>query len=481
VITFLLFARHAPDGWKRQIPLCACYFLALLSKEPSLLLAPLLAFYEHCAREDRNATSLRTKLLRYTPAAGLGILYLEIRTALFGSLVPVLQRAALSWPQTFLSAFALVARYTRLLLLPANLSVFHVFHPSLSIRQPAVLAGIAIVLLSAALVFFCWNRAPEISFSMLWIGFLLAPVLNARWMASNVLTERYLYLPSVGFCWIAAWCGIKIWDARPGRCWMRMEIRAALVFIAAAFVVYGSQATIRRNRDWASDETLYTRTLETDPDADYIRTNLGSLYFDRRDYASAQREWEQALVGKPDSVPTLVDLGLIYTREGRYPDAELALKHALRLKPLLADAHYDYGALLDKTGEPEKALAEYKRAVEVAPLDATAHRWYGKALVARGRHEEGEKEIQASLALEPAYDTYREEIKLLLMEGKNQEAESILRQFLARYPSDAEAHFQLGKLLESAKKLAEARKEYQAGLATDPSNREAEEALKHLP
>jgi protein O-mannosyl-transferase len=480
LVTFLLFARSVPDGWRRQIPIVAAYFLALLSKEPALLLAPLLIFYEHNVRDDRGETSLPTKVFRYAPAACLGILYLAIRTALFGSLVPVLQRAALSWLATFLSAFALVARYTRLLLWPAKLSVFHVFYPSASLREPPVLAGIAIVLLSAGLVVFCWKRVPVISFSMLWIGFLLAPVLNARWMASNVLTERYLYLPSVGFCWIAAWCGAMLWDARPGRNWLRLELRAAALFAVTVFLVYGSAATIRRNRDWLSDVTLYTRTLETDPDADYIRTNLGAIYFDRRDYPDAQREWERAIVGKPDSAPTLVDLALIYMREDRDADAEKLLQRALRLKPLYADAHYNHGQLLDKAEDSAKALQEYQRAVEVAPLDAVAHRWYGRALVARGRLAEAQIELKRSLELQSVYDTFQDLTKLYLDEGKNQDAENVLRKFLVMFPSDAEGHFQLAHILEMTGRTEEARKEYLAGLATDPGNKKEQESLKLL-
>jgi protein O-mannosyl-transferase len=478
--TYLYFARRPPDGWKRQIPLVCFYFLALLSKEPSLLLAPILAFYEYRVREEETNVSPRTKRWRYAPVCAMAILYLLVRTALFGSLVPVLQRAALPWPQTFLTAFALVARYTRLLFWPAKLSVFHVFHASTSLADPEVLAGIAIVGLSAAFVLFCWNRAPIISFCLLWIGFLLAPVLNARWMASNVLTDRYLYLPSIGFCWLVAMCGVKIWDAQPATNWVRLELRAAVIFMLAAVVVAGCAATIRRNRDWQSDVVLYTRTLETDPDASYIRTNLGAIYFDRRDYARAAQEWERALAGKADSVPTLVDLGLIYTREGRYTEAADVLRRALKLKPLFANAHYDYAMVLDKTGNPEQALTEYKRAVDVAPLDPLAHRWYGTALAARGRLSEAETEFTRSLELQPLYDTFQDLTKVYLAEKKTQPAENLLRKFLALYPSDAEGHFQLAQILESSRRAVEARKEYLAGLATDPANPKAKEALQHL-
>jgi hypothetical protein len=50
-----------------------------------------------------------------------------------------------------------------------------------------------------------WRRQRLVSFGLLWFFLNIAPVLNARLLGANVFTERYLYLPSLGFCWIAAW------------------------------------------------------------------------------------------------------------------------------------------------------------------------------------------------------------------------------------------------------------------------------------
>jgi cytochrome c-type biogenesis protein CcmH/NrfG len=47
-------------------------------------------------------------------------------------------------------------------------------------------------------------------------------------------------------------------------------------------------------------------------------------------------------------------------------------------------------------------------------------------------------------------------------------------------PDNSEAHFKLGALYLSMGRTAEALKEYQAGLRSDPENREAQAAVQKL-
>ena len=71
---------------------------------------------------------------------------------------------------------------------------------------------------------------------------------------------------------------------------------AFCVVLAAISLV----AVIRRNSIWRDDLTLYTRTLQTNPDAAIIRSNLGALYYDSMQFDRAIAEWQIALAQKPD-------------------------------------------------------------------------------------------------------------------------------------------------------------------------------------
>jgi tetratricopeptide (TPR) repeat protein len=480
LLAIWLFAKPGPMDWKRQFGVLTAFSLALLAKEPSLMLVPLAIMFEHGVSRDRQATTLTEKISRYAPLCILGVAYLVLRILLFGKVAPVLQHPQITWPQAIYSGFALMLNYTRLLVWPNRLSAFHVFHASVSLFDPRVLGGLGVVALCIAGILALRKKAPAAAFSILWIGMTIAPVLNARWMAANVLTERYLYLPSVGFCWLVAWCVVSVWDLKRGVALPARMVRINLGVALGTIAVLSFFRVVTRNRDWQTDLTLYTRTLQTDPDAAVIRNNLAGVYFEIRDYKNAESEWQAALAGKPDSVNTMNALGILYTTEGRYPEAEAILQRAIALKPLWADPHYDYGILLHKTGRDAQSLEEYRQAVDLAPLNPEARRWYAEELAAMKRNAEAESQFKKSLELQSSHGALRGLATLYLETGRTRLAEPILANLVQEFPYDGKSHLDLAKLLEAAGQLDEARKEYRAVVVTDPFNADATAALKRL-
>jgi tetratricopeptide (TPR) repeat protein len=334
-----------------------------------------------------------------------------------------------------------------------------------------------VVTIAVALLIHMHKRASAAAFSIFWMGITIAPMLNARWMAANVFTERYLYLPSVGFCWLVAWYGINLWDRRPGPARWPHRLMAVAAFAVALLAV---SSTVLRNRVWRDDMTLYTRTLQTNPDAAVIRSNLGSLYFDAEQFDRALQEWQLALAQKPDNVVTMNALGILYTRVGRFADADAMFKQAMASKPLWGDSHFSHGLLLQKTGDLPGALSEFKTAVTLSPLSGPAHRWYGEALVKDGQFEEAILQLKEAVELEASLEAMHDLSEVYLLQGRNAEAEPLLRRMTSEFPYDSSAHLMLGKILEQAGKPEEARIEYKAGLANDPNNVEAKAALQRL-
>jgi tetratricopeptide (TPR) repeat protein len=299
-------------------------------------------------------------------------------------------------------------------------------------------------------------------------------------MASNVLTERYLYLPSVGFSWLVGWCAVHAWDALARLRTPLRGLRFVVATLMATVVVLGSARTISRNSDWRNDLTLYTRTLETDPDAHVIRSNLAGVYFDLGRVEQAGREWETALAGKPDNVVTMNALGILYTQQGRYAEARAMFQRAIAAKPLWGPAHYNYGFLLQKMEDTNRALDEFRSAVQLSPLDATARRTYGEALLTTGRLDEAEAQLKCAVDLEPSLEALQSLTQVYLQEQKYDLAEISLRRTVKEFPYDSSAHFELARLLETARHFDEAKREYLAGLTTDAANAEAKAAIKRI-
>jgi len=356
-----------------------------------------------------------------------------------------------------------------------------VFHASHSLFEPRVLVGLGIVVACAMLVFLLHKRWPVPAFCIVWAAITLAPVLNARWMAANVLTDRYLYLPSVGFCWLAGWAAQRVWDFGGTKVQRRVLLRVAMGAVGVALLVLGVAKTWARNRVWSNDRTLYTETVKTDPDSFVMHMNLGVIDFET-DLKTSEKEFLRALELRPDSPNALNGLGCVYLEQGRFAESETAFQRAIVIKPTWTDPHYNYGRLLKKMERDDEALAEFEEAVEVAPVNAAARLYLAQELDERGRDQEAEAQYRESIQLSPSASltAQRNLVNLLLKSGKDDEAIGMLQKMLAQYPFDSGMHLKLARRYEKQGQSEQARHEYQATLATDPANAEAQKALKRL-
>ena len=296
-------------------------------------------------------------------------------------------------------------------------------------------------------------------------------------MAANVLTERYLYLPSVGFCWLAGWAAKSLWDQLNEQTRAQTALRVAILATGVALVFIGVGKTWARNRIWHDDMILYTTTLQTDPDSYVMHMNLAVSYFGVN-FKASESELYRALELKPDSPNVLNVLGCVYLEQGRLQEAETMFQRAIAIKPGWTDPHFNYGRLLKKMGQDDAALAQFQKAVEVGPLNATARLYLAQELAERGRETEAVAEYRQSIQLSPSLTAGRNLADILLRTGKENEAADMLQHLAKEYPYDSATHLRLGRLLEGEGKTQEAAKEYKTTLETDPANAEAIAALK---
>ena len=488
LLTFLLYlrlvnTRNATScSWLSYLFMVSVYALALLSKEQALVLPALAIVYEHFYRTGQATAQFSAKWRRYLPLCLLASAYVAFRLFVLGGFAPAIWRPAMPWSGVLLSAAALTGTYLGKLIWPACLIAFYVFHESGSIRDPHVLAGLAALIVCAGLFVWLWRNARPLSFALLWMGATIAPVLNPRWMPAQVFAERYLYLPSMGFCWLVGAAVAKLWrEARggspsAGRALMRQAIAITVLAVGCLYAV----RTVERNRDWRSDDVLYRRTLAAQPDAQVIHTNLGVYYADRGDWSAAEREWILALgPGNPSAV-TLNDLGLLRKHQKRYSEAADLFDQAINLRPTYMAPHKNLAEMYVEMGRLADADSQFREAVSLAPLDTGARNSYGHFLLQRGRSSEAREQFARSAQADPNWEAYHNLADLDLAAGDPQKARAEYQAALALNPIDNHAHFGLAMLDEQQGRIADAVREYRAGLETDPRNASALAAMQRL-
>lgn len=489
LLTFLLYLRLPESesskarSWLSYAVILVSYLFCLLSKEQALVLPALLIVYEHFYREDRHETSFLEKSRRYLPLCLAAVAYLAFRRFVLGGFAPAIWRPAMPWSSVILSAIALIGGYLGKLLWPVHLMAFYVFHESTSLRDPRVLAGIAGLIVCAGLFVWLWRHAHPLSFSLIWIGATIAPVLNARWMPAQVFAERYLYLPSAAFCWLVGWAAATLWrraQAEPrsssAGLALRQAVTVGLVVVGCAYAVIA----VERNRDWRTDEVLYRRTLEQQPDAQIIHTNLGVVYSDRGDWVDAEREWTLALGPAAPNAVTLTDLGLVRKNQKRYDEAADYFERAIRLRPKFAGPYKDLAEMYQEMGRAADADKNFSQAVSLSPLDTNIRNQYGRFLLDQGRTADAREQFARSAEADANAEAFDSLGDLDLAAGDVLKARSDYQAALALNNIDNRADFGLATIDERQGRIADAVREYRAGLETDPKNELALAAVERL-
>ena len=448
LLAFYLFVKSARPAGKSdrrtQLAMLAAFLLAAFSKEQALTLPLLATLYEHGVRADRRETTWSQKISRYDLLWIGGAAYVVVRVWLLRAFAPLSQFPDLTHFQAALSAVALLGQYFWKLLFPVHLCAFYVFHKSVSLGDWRVLAGGAACIAYLVLFFLLWKRARELAFALVWLLLTLAPVLNANWVGENVFAERYLYLPSVGFCWLAASAGLWVWSKIAAN---RPTWKTAYALALGVLAVLCVARIVTRNRDWHDNFTFYTRTLAASPDAYLIRVDLGAAYDEQGDADSAEQEWREVLRTHPNNAVALADLGTLYSRQNLNSLAAEYLERAVKADPQYADGRIKLGFVYLNSGETDKAESEFLTAIRIAPLNVAGYGGMANVYWKRGNSAKTEELFQ--------------------------QAERV-------NPGDPRVYFALGVFYARTGRPEQARHEYDRALQLDPENAPALAALKEL-
>jgi tetratricopeptide (TPR) repeat protein len=208
------------------------------------------------------------------------------------------------------------------------------------------------------------KREPPLSFGLLVILLPILPVMNLSGINESVFAERYLYLPSVGFSWIAAWMLEKLVQTGAWR-------KAAWVAAAGVLAVFIFM-TMARIPIWKDDIHLYEATVRQAPDAASPHKYLAVLYLNAGRNRDAQEQLRQCLRLAPNDEAVYNNLGVTFLREHKFDDAMEQFHRALSLKPSFAPTYYNIGLAMKLMGRRDEAAASFRKALQLQPDFAAA-------------------------------------------------------------------------------------------------------------
>ena len=349
--------------------------------------------------------------------------------------------------------------YFRLFLLPNVLSADTDLGGIPTWKDPRVLLGLAFI---GALLASCWiaSRRPAgrpAAFGLAWFAIALLPS-SSIFPLAEMANDHRILVPFMGLSLAAVALG-ALWlrtamatASRPSRA---LTIGAAVVVLVLSAHLIG---TLRRNRVWRSEETL----------------------------------WADVMRKSPGNGRGLMNYGLTQMARGRYAVAEQLFLRAERMLPAYAILQVNLGIVGDALGNASGAGDHFARALGLAPNDAVTHRYYARWLIGQSRAGEAILHLERALALAPADLDARHQLLGLYAARGARELKELALSTLAIDRSDTmaaayargigpnmpaipgyQSWFDVGVRLTSASRHAEAAEAYRAALQFDPASADA--------
>lgn len=163
-------------------------------------------------------------------------------------------------------------------------------------------------------------------------------------------------------------------------------------------------------------------------------------------------------------------MAILRRQQNRYAESLDYSWRALRARPVFANGHVDLAETLVLMGRPAEAEWQFRIATAISPLSTRAHNSYGKFLYEAGRLDDARTEFERSARADPTLDAYDRLGDIYLTWQDRPRAEQAFRNALRINPFDGHAHIGLGLVLEYTGHPGDALREYESGLAMDPSD-----------
>lgn len=433
------------------LPAMLAFFLALLSKENAitfLAVAPLTLYYFSRAKAGAIAAYTVPLLL---PA----LIFLLIRGAILGWKLgdppmelmnnPFLKIVNNEWvpfnaAEKSATIMTTLWEYLRLLVWPHPLT--HDYYPRhVDIAQwsqwkPLLALALHLALLTLAILGL--RRKDPVSYGIWYYLITLSIVSNIVFAVGTNMSERFIYMPSVGF---ALALSVLAYRLPGGKSSAALPVAGLACIGIIALALCGK--TLLRNAVWKDNLTLFTTDVKTSARSAKVRNAAGGELYTQaiKPENEARREamLRQAVGHLQEAVrihPTYKNayllLGNCYNYLKEYEASIQAYQNALRIDADYTDAKENLGITYREAGkyygETEKNLSkalEYlNKAYEMRPTEFETVRLLGVAYGANGNFQESERYFLKALEINDQHaDTWFDLGLTYLYAGLNAKAD----------------------------------------------------------
>ncbi len=306
------------------------------------------------------------------------------------------------------------------------------------------------------------------------IGFVTISYMRITWVA-----DHFVYLPMIGPIALVA-AGAATWFAS-----LRSDLQISSLATASVLLVALAGASFRYAHAFAGEDSLWTRTLASNPNAWQAHNRLGARKFARGDIKGGFDHFENATRLRDDLGETHNNLGSALAAMGRPDEGIAQFKIASERQPEIPQFQLNLGNALLAAEKPEEAEATYRRLTERFPKMFQAWNNLGVVQVQLGKLDAGVDSLRRATELQPPLEDVKASLQAALRtaaerlarEGKFATAETVYRDLLRQSPTDIQLLTNRGVTLYQLGQKDEAIAIFRRVLEINPDATEAAESL----
>jgi hypothetical protein len=426
------------------------FFLAMMSKENSvtfLLIQPVTVYLFTRHKLKKNLLALAMPVFST-------IIFLMIRGAVVGHTSTPLADdlmnnpfVEMTLPQKYATILYTLGLYLKLLIFPHPLtSDYYPYHiPVINPADWRAILPLILYLLMIAWVVLKIRKRDIAAWSFFFYLTTLSVVSNVFFPIGAFMNERFLFMPSVGFCILAgagmAWATGRL----PERGGLRVAVTAGIMTVI--LLLYGYR-TVTRNADWYDSYTLFTTDVKVSANSAKGNETAGEYIMQKAVQCKNKAErdsllrrsiaYQQKAVSiYPKQIIALINLAAAYYEYNRNYDSVLAVyktilgytpgnqqiyqffnsimgkydnvDHKIRLytdllqvDPERFDVNINLGSLyLSGKGDAMAALPYLEKAVNLNPGDYDAQNLLGTAYGYLRKWPEAARHMELALSIRP--------------------------------------------------------------------------------
>ncbi len=433
LLALLFFVLGSERGRHLFIPLfyslaLLAFGLALLSKETTITFPIVVALYDLCFMKNENWHPFKIRLFSfYLPICFLVAAFFILTPGMSKIVMDRVGKIDINYAlaQTRVLIYAI-----KISLFPINLTFDYDF-PSQWFSYSNIIPGIFWLVALIALIKNFLKISPVLTFSILWFLITLSPT-NSFLPRLDLLSERNLYLPSLGISILISYIFYQLFFIKPKGSFIRPGLTLLVIF----FMILGSQL-ITRNSAYRSNIQLWEDTYKKSPADLKVLHNLSHFYLEDKRYQQAFVPLLRLSRSEADEFYRAFahsNLGSIYIQNGKFERAEKEFQKAIKLEPTLPIGYLNLGTYFASRGEFQRAREEFLRARERYIL----YKW--------------------GYPMPPSLDLNLARINLQL--NSFEEAEKYIHHYLQMVPNSPTGLLLLGKIYQGKGEMGLAEKTY---------------------